>query len=117
MDFVGRSRESDGQVDYSISRKSHDFTTCTFTVNGRISLNESSNMEDAINEAIGQGFTRINLDMKNVSFLSSVGIRVLLAKYKELRSKSRHGRLKIKNPSENVRNVIGAIALDEMLLK
>lgn len=117
MDFVGRDRKSDGQVDFNISKKSHDFTTCTFTVKGRISVNESSSLEDAINEAIGQGYTRINIDMKQVSFLSSVGIRVLLAKYKELKSKSRNGRLAIKNPSENVRNVIGAIALDEMLLK
>ena len=111
MDFIGRGSEN--SADYSLVQDSSFGKHCHFTVKGRVSLNESSHLEAALVKAAEAGYTEIVIDMSLVSQLSSVGIRVLLSMHK--RMKKINGRLRIENPSENVKNVIGMIALDELL--
>ena len=61
------------------------------------------------------GYTNIIANMTQVSYLSSSGIRVLLSTFKK--ALKLEGQFRIERPSENVKNVLGIAALDEMLLK
>jgi len=115
MDFIGRNRSNDNMTDYSLVEDSSSETQCHFSVKGRVSVNESMHLEKVLEDAVEAGFLDIIINMSLVSQLSSVGIRVLLSIHKKLKSK--YGKLRIENPSENVSNVIGMVALDELLLK
>ena len=61
-----------------------------------------------------EGRIHIVLDMSLVEYLCSTGIRVILKAYKE--AKAAGGTLGIAHPSECVRNVLGLVALNEMLI-
>ena len=115
MDFIGRNRGNDNVTDYSLIEDSRTENSCHFTVRGRVSVNESSHLENALKDAVEEGITDIIINMNLVSQLSSVGIRVLITMHKIMRAK--RGRLRIESPSENVRNVIGMVALNELMLE
>jgi anti-anti-sigma factor len=72
-------------------------------------------MEHKLKRVLDSGCTHIVINMCFVKSFSSAGIRVVLATYKKLKKVG--GKLQIENPSENVKNVIGMVALDELLLK
>ena len=101
-------------TDYSLVEDSNNEDSCHYTVKGRVSVNESLHFEKVLEGATEAGFKDIVINMSLVSQLSSVGIRVLISMNKRLKSKG--GKLRIENPSENVRNVIGMVALDDLLL-
>ena len=86
-----------------------------FFLKGRITSMNANVLEYKLNEAFTKGHTNIIVNMMQVVFLSSAGIRVLLMFYKK--AKGAGGSFQIESPSENVANVIGMTALDEMLLK
>ena len=89
--------------------------TVFFTAKGRINSTEAAYMQQIFDEAESSGCTCIIINMCLVYTLSSAGIRVILSMYKKLTDTG--GILKIKNPSESVRNVIGMTALEELLLR
>ena len=86
-----------------------------FIAQGRITSNNANVLQHKLNEAFSNGGTNIVVNMLQVTFLSSAGIRVLLMFYKM--AKQAGGSFYVENPSENVVNVLGMTALDEMLLK
>ena len=100
--------------DFSITEDKTDPKTCRLIINGRITSVTSVDLNHKLDEAY-KNFKTIILNMKEVSFLSSGGIRVLLMYYKILHGAG--GKFYIEKPSENVKNVLGMVALDEMLLK
>jgi len=89
--------------------------TYRFVMKGRVSVKETAHMEHKLERVIELGGRHIVINMCFVDFFSSAGIRVILHMYKKVTSMG--GSLKIENPSENVRNVIGLVALNELLLK
>ncbi len=82
---------------------------------GQIGALEAPKLERKLNEALDRKPDILILDMSMVNFLSSVGIRVLLGTYKKAMNAGR--KFRIACPSENVINVLGMVALDEMLLE
>jgi anti-anti-sigma factor len=102
-------------MDFSFVQDSRNGQKCRFTLKGQVSIKEASEMEHKLGRAAESGCNHIIIDMCSVSMFTSAGIRVVLAMYKKL--KGLGGKLQIENPSENVRNVIGMTALDELLLK
>ena len=86
-----------------------------FFLKGRITSMNANVLQYKLNDAITKGQTNIVVNMMQVVFLSSAGIRVLLMFYKK--AKEAGGSFYIESPSENVENVLGMTALDEMLLK
>jgi anti-anti-sigma factor len=100
---------------FSIEEEKVSATSSRFTLEGRINAVSATAFEHKLKLALETGHINIIVDMSEVEFLSSAGIRVLLATYKN--AKSQGGALWIDSPSENVRNVLGMTALDEMLLK
>ena len=86
-----------------------------FTIKGRIDSINASALEHKLEEAIKDKEHNIILDMLYVEYLCSTGIRVILKTFKE--AKEAGGKLGIESASERVRNVLGMVALDEMLIK
>ena len=86
-----------------------------FIIAGRITSLSANVIQHKLNEAFRAGQKNMVLNMMQVAFLSSAGIRVLLIFYR--RAKEAGGSFYIESPSDNVINVLGMTALDEMLLK
>ena len=85
-----------------------------FTVKGRINTNNASEFKDKLEKSINDGSLNIVVNMSKVEYLSSSGIRVILQIYKQLDELK--GNFSIERPSENVKNVLGMVALDKMLI-
>ena len=85
-----------------------------FILKGRVSLTTAPTLQFQLEEALRKGENRIVLNMLQVSFLSSAGIRIILKTHK--RATEKGGSFGIEDPSENVRNVLGMTALDELLI-
>ena len=84
-----------------------------FIIQGRVNSNNSPVLQFKLEDALRDGDANIVLDMSQVEFLSSDGIRVILKIYKQ--AEKAGGKFRIEQPSENVRNVLGAVALSEMM--
>jgi len=95
--------------------KEEDNGSVRFILNGRVNTTTANILQFKLDGAVDKGHKLIIANMANVKFLSSSGIRVLLAAYKKAAKQG--SRFRIEYPSENVRNVLGMTALDELLLK
>ena len=84
------------------------------TIQGRIDSMTSVQLEHELRQAIQAERANIILNMLQVEYLCSTGIRVILRAYKE--AKAAGGSLGIEEPSECVKNVLGMVALNEMLI-
>ena len=84
------------------------------TVKGRIDSNNALELELKLGQAIRSGRTNITLNMFQVEYLCSAGIRAILKAYKN--AKEAGGKFRIESPSECVKNVLGMAALNEMLV-
>ena len=115
MNIRRGSNANKEKQEFSFTETERSGTTRRFALKGKVSVNESAVMERELEYAIFSGCTRVIINMSLVSIFTSAGIRVILAAHKKL--KKAGGELKIENPAENVRNVIGMVALDELLLR
>jgi len=82
-------------------------------LDGRVDAHWSGFLSDAVNDEIRNGFYNIVLDFTSVDYLSSDGIRVLVKFYKEL--KKVNGSFYLSGVSENVRNIIDLVGLQELV--
>jgi len=57
------------------------------SVSGRIDAATSKDLESILNDLIDQNKSEIVLDLQGVTYISSVGLRVLLAAQKKVRTK------------------------------
>jgi len=87
---------------------------CTITAKGRIDANSADMLLFKLENAFKNGQKAIVLNMSQVKYLSSVGIRVILKIYKQ--AKETGSSFKIERPSDIVKNVLGMVALNEMLV-
>ena len=99
--------------DITITKEQSENVT-RFILKGRVNINNSTTLQFELDEAIKKGEKNIVLNMSQIYFLSSAGIRVILKTHKKAYELG--GSFGIEDPSENVRNVIGMTALDEMLV-
>jgi len=84
------------------------------TAKGKIDTNSAEILSEKLENALEAGHTHIVLNMAQVTYLSSIGIRVILKVYKQLTGTS--GSFNIERPSEIVKNVLGMAALHDMLV-
>jgi anti-anti-sigma factor len=85
-----------------------------FTLKGRVNAASADPLLYKLETAINEGDTNIVVNMSQVEYLSSVGIRVILKIYKKAAEKG--GKFNIERPSDNVKNVLGMVALKDMLV-
>jgi anti-sigma B factor antagonist len=86
----------------------------TLSLSGKIDLKRSPEIQDQLNALIEEGYTGVTVNMKDVDYLSSMGIRVLLSTYKKL--KAAGGSLKVVEPSEFVYSTLKFVGLDEYIV-
>jgi anti-anti-sigma factor len=87
---------------------------CRFAAKGHIDSNTADVLLEKMQKALDGGHKRLVLNMYNTKYLSSVGIRVILQIYKKTAESG--GKFNIEKPSEIVKNVLGMVALKEMLV-
>lgn len=85
------------------------------TAKGQITATTADKLKKKLDEVVSKKNNYIIINMSGVSFLSSGGIRVLLMYYKIMNGNG--GSFFIQDPSSNVSNVLGMVALEEMLYK
>ena len=85
-----------------------------FSVAGRINSKNSSVLKFKLEDSLKFGETNIVLNMADVQFLSSDGIRIILSTHKEAERVG--GKFRIEEPSQTVRNVLGMVALNDLLI-
>lgn len=86
----------------------------TLMLSGKIDTKNSSELQEKIDAVLADGVTDLTLDMKDVDFLASMGIRVLLGTFKKL--KSLGGSLRVVNPSAFVLNTLSMVGMDTQLV-
>lgn len=87
---------------------------CRITAKGRIDANSADSLLFQLEKALKDGHKTIVLNMSQVEYLSSIGIRVILKIYKQATEEG--GTFNVERPSEIVKNVLGMVALKEMLV-
>jgi anti-anti-sigma factor len=86
----------------------------TFTLKGRVNAASADALLYKLETAVKEGHVNILVNMSRIEYLSSVGIRVILKIYKKAAEAG--GKFNIERPSENVKNVLGMVALKDMLV-
>lgn len=87
-------------MEYEITRDDE----CIFVkVSGRLDAQSAPMLEDGMGEAL-DGVTEITVDLGDLEFISSAGLRILLAAYKLMAK--REGVFKIENASGDVMDVL-----------
>ena len=86
-----------------------------FTITGRIYSNNADLLELHLRKALEEKLNNIVLNMSQVDYISSTGIRAILKTYMD--AKKAGGKLEIEMPSESVRNILKIAALEEMLVQ
>jgi anti-anti-sigma factor len=84
-------------------------------VKGRLDANWAGHLGDEVAEALRQGARSIRLNMKEVEYVSSAGIRVLFQTYKQINAI--HGTFAVSEPSEAVRSVLELAGVAELLFE
>ena len=83
------------------------------TVRGRLDAYWSTSLANTLDELVRNGSHRIRLNLAEVGYMSSAGIRVLLKFYKQLQPIN--GALVVSNPSEAVKSVLDLAGLQVLL--
>lgn len=73
-------------------------------LNGKLDINGVSQIETKFAAYCSGENARVIVDLSNVDFLASIGIRLLVTNAKSLRS--RNGRMVLLNPTPDVMNVL-----------
>ena len=82
-------------------------------VKGRLDAYWADHLTRGLEEVIRDGADRIRLNMADVSYMSSVGIRVLLKFHKQLQRLN--GSFVVSNPSDAVKTVLALAGLESLL--
>ena len=86
---------------------------CLMSISGRIDSNYSGDLESSLNEAINE-YSRIIMDLKDTEYISSSGVRVLLAGKRMLGEKN--GEMILTSLQPVVRDVFEIAGLARLFL-
>jgi len=98
----------------TITENLADDGICNLYAKGRIDSNSADLLKDKLDNALKTEHKTIILNMSQVKYLSSIGIRVILNTYKQAKEAGK--KFNIARPSDFVKNVLGMVALKEMLV-
>jgi anti-sigma B factor antagonist len=86
-----------------------------FEVSGRVDSTTAGQLGEALNTTIDSGKNKIVLDLREVEYMSSAGLREMVSALKRVQgSPASSGDIRIANPSERVREVLELAGLDEI---
>lgn len=95
----------------SITQESHKRVE-VFTIAGRIDSSNASELDGALKEAMKQGRYNFVLELSQVEYMSSAGLRAIVAALRE--SKKNRGDVRLATPSERVAEVLTLAGLDSL---
>ena len=79
-------------------------------LSGRIDSSNASELDDTFNGLADDGRYELVLELSGVEYMSSAGLRALVAALRE--SKKHRGDLRIANPSDRMQEVLNLAGLD-----
>ncbi len=85
--------------------------TLLVAVEGELDVRTSPEFQDALLPAL-DGITKAEIDLKDLHYISSAGLRVLLAAAKVM---DNQGEMTVKNVSEDVMDIFKITGFDELL--
>lgn len=88
-----------------------DGTTLTVALEGRLDTTTAPKLEQELRGSV-EGLTGLVLDLAKLDYISSAGLRVLLAMQKIM---NRQGEMKIKNVNETVMEVFEVTGFSDIL--
>ncbi|MBO6000958.1 MAG: STAS domain-containing protein [Spirochaetales bacterium] len=88
-------------------KKNVEGTKITYNVSGRLDTNTAPVLNADLTESL-DGMTELILDLNDLEYISSAGVRVLLSAYKTM---SKRGGMVLKNLPEMVREVLSVTGL------
>ncbi len=91
--------------------KKMEGTTLVIALEGRLDTMTSPQLEAELKESL-DGAESLTMDMSNLDYISSAGLRVLLTAHKAMSSK---GGLKLTNVNEIVREVLDVTSFSDIL--
>ncbi len=83
-------------------------------IKGRLDSYWADHLADGLREVVQEGAHKIRLNLSEVNYISSAGIRVLLKFYKQLQSIQ--GSFLVSNPSEQAKKILDIAGLKAMLM-
>lgn len=86
--------------------------TAELIVSGRIDTTTAPNLELSIKN-YSRGMKNLIIDMKDVEYISSAGLRVILVAHKLMAGNG--GRMALRTPSPFVRQVLAATGMESIL--
>lgn len=89
-----------------------EFELVTLAITGRLDATTAPNLEAVVNE-LYEDAKELVIDMSELEYISSAGIRVLLGAYRKMHLNN--GMMRIEKPNETVREVFEMTGLSEML--
>lgn len=96
-------------VDVNVS---HSSKATLIEVSGRVDSMSAHELGKAFQTAVESGQVSVVLDLSQVDYMSSAGLREIVTAFKNLRKKS--GDLRIAEPSDRVREVLEFSGLDSV---
>ena len=82
-----------------------------FELEGSIDSTSAPELDKVINESI-KDVESLILDFKNVDYISSAGLRVLLVAYKTM---AKQGKMVVRHPNSNVMDICSMTGFDNIL--
>ena len=82
---------------------------------GRVYSINAFALEQKLDEILNKGLNNIVLNMENVEYICSTGIKIILKAFKTAIKAG--GKLGIEKPSVNVSNILKITTLDEILIQ
>jgi anti-anti-sigma factor len=82
------------------------------SLSGRLDIHYSLEIEEEINKLIEQGRINLIINLQNVEYLSSSGLRIFIATARQLKAKN--GKLKLVKMPESVKKVFMVVELLDM---
>ena len=92
-------------------QKNVNGTSLTFAVEGRLDTATAPKLEEEIRNSV-DGMTELVFDFEALDYISSAGLRVLLATQKTM---NRQGKMALKNVNETVMEVLDITGFSEIL--
>ena len=92
--------------------KNLENTTLTMMIEGRLDTQTAPELEEEIKSSI-DGVTSLILDFTQVNYISSAGLRTVLAAQNWMNSKS--GSMLIRGANKNIKNVFKVTGFDSFL--
>lgn len=92
-------------------KKKNDAGTLNVIISGRIDTSTAPELDESVNQNLDD-VNELILDFKDVNYVSSAGLRVLLSLHKKMMKK---GGMKLTNVNEEVCDVFEVTGFDEIL--